>query len=103
MVPVGRMFHLKSYSWYVPDEIDRWGEEPLYQQLAAILRAQIEDGTYQPGGRLPSEVACMQRYHLARNTIRQALKVLRDQGYIQTRGQRGSRVLPRSEWHPGEH
>ena len=85
----------------MPEQIDRWGEAPLYKQLAGILRAQIERGDYQPGDQIPSETATMQQHGLARNTVRQAIGVLRDQGYIITRGQRGSVVLPRSEWHRG--
>jgi DNA-binding GntR family transcriptional regulator len=78
----------------MPDEIDRWGEDPLYVQLAAILRAQIESGELRPGDQLPSETVLTQRHGLARNTVRAAIKVLRDEGLVETRPQRGSRVVP---------
>lgn len=89
------MFRLKPYGVHMPDEIDRWGEETLYMQLAEILRGQIERGDLAPGQQLPSESALVQQYGLARNTVRQALAVLRSEGLIITRGQRGSRVRPR--------
>jgi GntR family transcriptional regulator len=75
-------------------EIDRWGEDALYVQLAAILRAQIESGELRPGDQLPSETVLTQRYGLARNTVRAAIKVLRDEGLVITRQQRGSIVRP---------
>lgn len=79
----------------MPGEIDRWGEAPLYMQLAAILRAQIHDGTLRPGDLLPSESVLTQTYGVARNTVRAAIKVLRDEGLVETRPQRGTRVRPR--------
>lgn len=53
---------------------------PRYRQLAALLRAEIEDGTYQPGSRLPSEPTLVQRYGLARATVSKAFNLLRDEG-----------------------
>lgn len=88
------MFRLKPYGVHMPDEIDPWGEDHLYVQLAAILRAQIESGELQPGQQLPSETTLTQEYGVARGTVRQAIKVLRDEGLVITRAQRGSRVVP---------
>lgn len=73
-------------------EIDRWSEEPYYQQLAAILRGQIERGELAPGQPLPSEAAIMRRHELSRGTVRKALEVLRGEGLIETARTRGSRV-----------
>ena len=76
-------------------EIDRWSEEPYYLQLANFLRAQIESGELEEGQALPSEPHLQQEYGLARNTVRMALGVLRDEGLIQTVHRRGSRVARR--------
>ena len=78
--------------------IDRWSEEPYYLQLSAILRAQIEAGQFAAGQPLPSEQHLMDTYGLARNTVRQALGVLRESGHIETHRRRGSRVLGREHW-----
>ena len=96
------MFPVKPYLRYMPDDgaqIDRWGEQPLYRQLAAILRAQIQSGTLRPGQHLPSEATLQQTYGLARNTVRAAVALLRDEGLVITRAQRGSKVAD----HPGKH
>lgn len=86
----------------MPQEIDHWSPVPKYQQLAQILRDRIERGEFDqvPDRKLPSEAALMNEYGLARNTVRQALGVLREAGMIETVRLRGSRVLPRSRWHP---
>ncbi len=77
-------------------EIDRWAEEPYYQQLAAILRADIRSGGLGPGEALPSEPQLMHTYGVSRGTVRKALEVLRDEGLIETVRRRGSRVRPRA-------
>jgi GntR family transcriptional regulator len=78
--------------------IDRESGTPLYQQLAAIIRARIQDGTYPVGKLLPSESYLQQEYGLARDTVRAALDVLREEGRVVTYPERGSAVadLPRA-------
>jgi GntR family transcriptional regulator len=63
-------------------EIDHEAAEPVYRQLAAILRARIEDGEFAPGRPIPSETTLMQQYGLARETCRKAVRVLRDEGLV---------------------
>lgn len=55
---------------------------PPYRQLAAILRGQIE--RRELVGRLPGEKHLMQEYGLALGTVRKAVKLLRDEGLIET-------------------
>ncbi len=76
-------------------EIDHLGEQPLYQQLAAILRAQIASGELQPGRPIPSEETLAQRYGIARLTARRAVGLLRDEGLVRHVVGRGTFVLPR--------
>lgn len=45
----------------------------------------------------PSESELTARFDMARMTIRRALEVLRDQGLIETRWGKGSRVVPPEE------
>lgn len=79
--------------------IDRWGDpRPLPVQLAAYLRAQMLSGELAPGQQLPSETTLMQEHGVSRNTVRGAIALLRDEGYVQTRPQFGSRVRPREDW-----
>lgn len=74
--------------------VDLWRPDPLFEQLAEILRAKIESGEWGPGHRLPSELALMQTYDVGRGTVRKALGLLRDKGAIVTFDGRGSFVPP---------
>lgn len=59
-------------------------------QLADIIRARIEDGTYPPGRAIPSEPAMVQEFGVARNTIRRAVASLREEGLLYTVPQLGT-------------
>jgi GntR family transcriptional regulator len=72
--------------------IDHQGREPLYLQLAAILRARIESGELQPGRPIPSEQALMDEYHVSRGTAAHAVRVLRDAGLAELSFGRGTYV-----------
>ncbi|GAB7049092.1 NUDIX domain-containing protein [Catenuloplanes indicus] len=56
-----------------------------YQQLAGVLRDRIEGGSLPPGHRLPSEKDLHDEFGLARETIRRALAILRNEGLIEVR------------------
>lgn len=64
--------------------IDAEGEQPVYLQVAALLRARIDSGEWQPRRRLPSVVALEHEYGVARNTVQKAIKHLRELGYVYT-------------------
>lgn len=55
---------------------------PLYQQLQATLRAQIESGQFRTHERLPSERELSQQFGVSRMTVRQALDALTQAGLI---------------------
>jgi GntR family transcriptional regulator len=77
--------------------IDRDGPDPVYQQLAAILRTRIEAGEIPAGRAVPSETTLMQEYGLARETVRKAVRVLRDEGLVRIVQGRGAYVVPKDE------
>lgn len=60
--------------------IRRDDPRPQYVQVAGDLQAAIEDGTYQPGDRLPSRRQLAKDYGIAPKTAQHALDHLRDQG-----------------------
>ena len=64
--------------------IDREGRVPPYQQIAAALREQIASGQIPPGRRIPSLVELEQTYGVARDTLRKAVQVLKDEGLVET-------------------
>lgn len=72
--------------------IDYEGDSPVYEQIAVQLRARIEAGEWGPRRRLPSVTHLEQQYGVARQTVIQALTVLRDLGLIYTVKNRGSFV-----------
>ena len=77
--------------------VDHEGKTPLYQQIAAILRGQIERGELAPGRPVPSETQLMQRYEVARLTARKAVRVLADEGLVEVVPGRGAYVTPQAE------
>lgn len=74
--------------------IDPWDPTPTYKQLAAVLRSRIISGQYGPGDQLPSEKQLIDESGLARETVRRAIKLLRDQKLVVTLPGRGTFVPP---------
>ena len=80
----------------VPGErVDKYADEPLYVQLAGILRRRIESGELARLDPLPSESTLTQEHDVSRDTVRRAIAVLREQGLVFTIAQRGTYVGPR--------
>lgn len=67
---------------------------PHYQHLYETLRQQLLKGVYAPGNLLPSEKELQQAYTLTQPTVRQALSMLADEGYIKKYQGKGSVVQP---------
>jgi len=61
-------------------EIDHGSSTPLYVQLAALLRSQIEDGTITR--RLPSVKTLSQEHGVSHITAERALATLKGEGLI---------------------
>ena len=76
--------------------VDHEGKTPVYLQIAAILRGEIERGVYAPGRPVPSETQLMQRFEVARLTARKAVRVLASEGLVEVVPGRGAYVAERS-------
>ena len=61
-------------------KIDRRSPIPLYIQLADVLKSSIQSGELSVGEKIPSERELMKQYRLSRNTIRQAVSQLNNEG-----------------------
>lgn len=73
-------------------------QAPLYRRIAGRLEAQIGSGALKTGDRLPSERQIAEQLGASRMTARQALKLLEQRGFVETRVGRGSFVVyPRIE------
>ncbi|WP_199121031.1 FadR/GntR family transcriptional regulator [Pedobacter sp. ASV28] len=54
----------------------------LAQEVADALKIKIGDGTYQLNEKLPTEPDLMKQYGVGRSTIREAIKLLGNSGYV---------------------
>jgi len=66
---------------------------PRYRTIAEELRAAIGGGDYPVGSRLPTEEQLCERYSASRQTLREALRRLTDEGLIVRRPRSGSVVV----------
>ncbi len=64
-----------------------------YDAIYRDIRESIENGTYPYQGFLPSEAELTATYDCSHNTLRRALGLLRDQGYVQPVHGKGVRVI----------
>jgi DNA-binding GntR family transcriptional regulator len=68
---------------------------PKYAQVIAELQRRMESGEYPPGSLLPSEHQLSGEFAIARPTVVRALRVLRQEGWIETQQGKGSFVRGR--------
>jgi DNA-binding GntR family transcriptional regulator len=68
-------------------------EGAAYRQLAGVLRDRIRSGVLAVGQRMPSEKDLHDEFGLARETVRRALAILRNEGLIEVRHGHGTFVI----------
>ncbi len=68
--------------------------QPPSRTIAETIRSQIESGELPPGAQLPSERELARTYGTARNTAREAVRILSDAGLVITDHGRGNFVRP---------
>ncbi|WP_282692931.1 winged helix-turn-helix domain-containing protein [Streptomyces sp. CC208A] len=76
--------------------VDYEAPMPPYQQIAAEIIRDIESGALAVDRPIPSESVLIQRWGVARDTARRAVRHLRELGYVYTVPQRGTYVRDRS-------
>jgi DNA-binding GntR family transcriptional regulator len=74
------------------------GRQTLHESLLERLRQMIQDGELAPGARLSEQHLCA-RFGVSRTPLREALKILAADGYLDWRANRGILV---AEIQPGE-
>lgn len=65
--------------------------EPIYLSIASVLRSELSH--LQPGELLPGELPLAKRFEVNRHTIRRALEVLAQEGYVIRIQGKGTQVL----------
>lgn len=69
---------------------------PRYARIQKILEERVIDGTYPLGGLIPTEIELAAEFNTSRFTIREALRYLREHGYVERRQGVGTRVISNS-------
>lgn len=76
---------------YKPESGSRYMDKKLkYYDLMEDLRKQIVSGKIKPGEKLPSENELSGTYQVSRQTVRKALQILQNEGYIYAEHGRGT-------------
>jgi DNA-binding FadR family transcriptional regulator len=76
-------------------QMDRENDAPYWRVLNGVL-AGIRDGTYRPGGRIPSESALAEHYGVSRSTVSRVMEKLRWIGLVSGPAGGITRVAPES-------
>lgn len=77
-----------------PHDHTRTDGEPLYWRVAQQLLGELRDGSVPPGERLPGERQLAGHFGVSRETVRQALEVLRRDGLVATDRRGSHATLP---------
>lgn len=79
----------------MPPAITRLTAERLSrpQRVAEAIKQWVMDNGWQPGERLPSETALIDRFGMAKGTIREAIRILEAQGLVKSRTGPGGGVF----------
>ena len=66
--------------------------QPMYRHIADDLRAKIRTGKLAPNAKLPTEGELSEEYDASRNTVREAIRRLTDEGLLESRPGQGTFV-----------
>ncbi len=74
---------------------------PLYAQLVGIIKRHISSGALQTGELLPSESELCRALDISRNTVRQAIGELEEEGLVVRKRGKGTFVVDPNSYHRG--
>lgn len=66
---------------------------PLYLQIKNILKDRILHGVYKIGGNIPPEPQLENEFNVSKITVRNAIKELVQEGYLEKKSGKGTRVI----------
>ena len=67
--------------------------KPLYEQVCQLIEAQIINGELRIGDKLPTENELAELYKVSRTVIREAIKALKEKGWVETHVAKGTYVV----------
>ena len=86
--------------WWKTLELDRASKKPLYQQLQALIRRQIEDGGLAESTKLPASRDLAAELGINRNTVTNAYEELTKTGHVRSHVGQGTFVSERASSAP---
>ncbi|MGW0708189.1 winged helix-turn-helix domain-containing protein [Streptomyces sp. NPDC002643] len=86
------MLLVGATTYLYDDEIERDAPDAPFEQLAGILKARIKRGDWQPNRQITSESRLGEEFGLSRPTVRRAIALLVEEGWLFVRPQRGTYV-----------
>ena len=78
------------------DKLDRQNPTPLYYQLMKILKEKIQSDDLEVGGVIPTEKELGEIYNISRSTVRQAVLLLVNEGFLKREKAKGTIVISQS-------
>ena len=69
---------------------------PIYFQIKNVLQKRIQEGTYSPDDKIPSEHELTEEFGVNRQTVRHALTLLVQEGYLKRFRKRGTFISNRA-------
>jgi GntR family transcriptional regulator len=79
--------------------VDPSSEAPIFEQLAASVRAEVARGSLVPGDRLPSAREVSEALEVNIHTVLHAYQELRDEGLVDLRRGRGAVITDQASSH----
>jgi len=70
--------------------VDKNSPVPYYHQLKIYITGEIEGGNWASEEKLPSEAEFCDRFNISRTVVRQAIRELQNEGYLETEKGRGT-------------
>ncbi|MGI5281721.1 GntR family transcriptional regulator [Nonomuraea polychroma] len=95
----GVIYTVRAEGSYVgPEDALRIRPPWPFEQVAAAMAEGIKKGGYETDEVLPSETEMMEQYRVAKKTVRAAVALLREQGWVYTVPAIGTFVASRDKW-----